>query len=203
MSGTTGDRSERGAGHRSDEAGSRARGGDAGGRWRGWSRRQTLLGGLSLAGVIGALFAGIAIATDSLAGAHRAFHTRAGFGPGRHHGPPSAEDVDFFVDWTLSRVDASEDQKARAREIARSGAEALGDLHRRHRENRERWTALLTADPVDRGALEALRADELALADEASRRLVGDVAALAELLTPEQRASLAERAAAWHARHAH
>lgn len=181
----------------------RADGARGAGRWRRWSRRQTLLGGLSLAGVIGALFAGVAVATDSLAGAHRAFHARSGgrWGHERHHGPPSAEDVDFFVDSMLSRVDGTEDQKERAREIARAGVRSMQDIHARHRANREQWTVLLTAEPLDRGSLEALRAEEIRLADEASRRIVDDVAALAELLTPEQRARLAERARAWHARH--
>jgi Spy/CpxP family protein refolding chaperone len=44
---------------------------------------------------------------------------------------------------------------------------------------------------TDRAALEALRAEHLALADDVSKRLAAGLADAADVLTPEQRAKLA------------
>jgi Spy/CpxP family protein refolding chaperone len=180
--------------------------GARGERWR-WSRRETLLGGLSFAGVIGALFAGVTMATDSLAGISEGLHRSAGSlgHHGRWHhrhrhgfGRADAEHVAFFVDWTLSKVDATEDQKARAKEIVREGHAALEGVAEEHRANRARWAEALAAPTIDRGAIESLRQDELRLADSLSKRLSEDLSRLAEVLTPEQRARLVEHARAWH-----
>jgi Spy/CpxP family protein refolding chaperone len=51
---------------------------------------------------------------------------------------------------------------------------------------------LLLAPSVDRAQIEALRAEQVRALDEASKRLVGAFGDAAELLTPEQRAALAE-----------
>jgi Spy/CpxP family protein refolding chaperone len=61
------------------------------------------------------------------------------------------------------------------------------------RDARRQARQLLTAPTVDRPALEALRAAQLAEADAASRRMVQAIADAAEVLTPEQRAKLAQR----------
>ncbi len=53
---------------------------------------------------------------------------------------------------------------------------------------------------VDRAALEALRADQLQMAEQASRRFTQALADAADVLTPEQRKQLAERAGRWHGR---
>ena len=58
---------------------------------------------------------------------------------------------------------------------------------------------LLARDPVDRGALEALRASTLRLAEQASRRFTQALADVADVLTAEQRKELAERLARHHA----
>jgi Spy/CpxP family protein refolding chaperone len=61
---------------------------------------------------------------------------------------------------------------------------------------------LLTADTIDRGAIEALRAEHLQLAERASRRFAQVLADMAEVLTPEQRKDLAGRMerhrSGWH-----
>ena len=80
----------------------------------------------------------------------------------------------------------------RAKEIAATTFDAVAPLADPHREHRERMFALLGADEIDRGALEELRAAELALAEQASRAFVSALADLAETLTPEQRAELLE-----------
>jgi len=49
---------------------------------------------------------------------------------------------------------------------------------------------LLTQQTIDRTAIEKLRADQIAIYDAASKRLVQAVADAAEALTPEQRRKL-------------
>ena len=55
--------------------------------------------------------------------------------------------------------------------------------------------ALLDSGTVDRGAIEALRAEQLKLADDASKRLTQAIGDAAEVLTPAQRKDLASRIA--------
>ena len=50
---------------------------------------------------------------------------------------------------------------------------------------------LLTQQTIDRAALEKLRADQIAIHDAASRRLIQAIADAAEALTPEQRRKMA------------
>jgi Spy/CpxP family protein refolding chaperone len=59
------------------------------------------------------------------------------------------------------------------------------DAHKRAHE-------LLLQPTMDRAALEALRAEQIASADEASKKLVQFLADAADVLTPEQRAKLAK-----------
>jgi Spy/CpxP family protein refolding chaperone len=61
------------------------------------------------------------------------------------------------------------------------------NLHAARREAIE----LLSQDKVDPAALEALRAKQIGLADEASRRLTRAIAEAADVLTPAQRKELA------------
>jgi len=62
--------------------------------------------------------------------------------------------------------------------------------------------ALLSAETIDRAAIEHLRAEQLQLAEAGSKRLVVALADAAEVLTQEQRVALAERMAhrrrRWH-----
>ena len=62
---------------------------------------------------------------------------------------------------------------------------------------RQRGWMLLTQPTLDRTAIEALRTDQLALADQASKRFAQAVGDIAEVLTPEQRRKLDERVAEW------
>ena len=52
---------------------------------------------------------------------------------------------------------------------------------------------LLSKPAIDRAALDALRGEQLRLADETMRRMTTALADAAEVLTPEQRVTLAGR----------
>ncbi len=117
-----------------------------------------------------------------------------GFG---HHGRgdwgSNPERAEKMVGRMLSRVDATEAQKKKVADIVKT---ALGDMKAirdRHRDGRRATAELLSRPTIDRNALEVLRAEQIRLADEASKRMSAALADAAEVLTPEQRAKLAER----------
>jgi Spy/CpxP family protein refolding chaperone len=66
-------------------------------------------------------------------------------------------------------------------------------LRQQHQANRDAFHAQLGGATVDRAALEEVRKSEIALADEASKRLVRALADVADVLTPEQREALMDR----------
>jgi protein CpxP len=138
----------------------------------------------------------------------RAFaHGGAG---GWHHGGFMHGDLDLAaVDQRLDRmlkhlyveIDATDAQKQQLAPIVKAAATDLLPVRGRLHDTRKQALELLSQPSVDRGALEALRAEKLRLADEASRRLTAAVADVADVLTPEQRRLLAERAQRWRRGH--
>lgn len=124
-----------------------------------------------------------------------------GFGGGHHrgfrmlHNPEQArEHAAFAVEWAFRAVDATEEQKAEGRVVAERVVDQLVPLAERHKAQREALVAEMAKPQIDRVALERLREDGLALADEASRVGLDGIADLAEVLTPEQRTELLEMA---------
>jgi uncharacterized membrane protein len=57
---------------------------------------------------------------------------------------------------------------------------------------------LLTAPTIDRAAIERLRADQIALADAASKRITQAVADASDVLSADQRRKIADFVAALH-----
>jgi protein CpxP len=90
-------------------------------------------------------------------------------------------------------VDASTEQKQKITGIIQRAADDLRPLHEKHMESRRQIRDALAAPAIDRAKLEALRADHVKLADEASHRITAALAEAAEVLTPAQRADLARR----------
>ncbi len=101
-----------------------------------------------------------------------------------------------MLDRMISDIDASEEQAARIRAIADETLELVAASHASHGEagdDGETLRALITADPPDRAALEALRSEHLARADALSEAVVAKLVEVLEVLTPEQRQQLAEK----------
>ena len=84
------------------------------------------------------------------------------------------------------------------REIVDASLAALAPLAEQHRAHHEALVELLAQETIDRAALESLRAQELGLAEQASRTLTAGIADVAETLTPAQRAELLEFASRFH-----
>jgi len=165
------------------------------------ARRRALWLGVAAAGLAAAIASAIAIGGSSEARAMRGF-----FGHDRSHRHGFAdreaarEHAELAAEWLLRSVDASDEQQARVREIVGASLDALGPLAEEHRAHHAELILLLGQETIDRGALEGLRAQELALAEQASRTLVSALADVAESLSAAQRAELLELAARFHHR---
>jgi len=169
-----------------------------GGKGPGHRRRFWLVGG----GVVAFLAALAALSPQVWA--HRAL---LGHGFGGHHGlgariledPAAAkEHVGTAVEWALRGVNATDEQKGKARQVTDRLIDQLGPLAEKHREHHVALVGELAKPQIDRQALEQLRRQEIALADEASKVLVSSIADLGEALTPEQRAEIVALARRLH-----
>jgi len=148
---------------------------------------------LALAGGASALFANPAVRASGWFGHSRGFG-HGDHGGGGHHGP---KHLRFGIEWALGEVDATDEQVDQIVAIAEAATADLHGLRDEHEAQREALVAAISADEVDRDALEQLRAEGIELADGASVRLVTAIADAAAILTPEQRRSLIEE----HAQH--
>ena len=79
------------------------------------------------------------------------------------------------------------------REWTESGSMDLLPVREKAHAARKQAIELLAADSIDRGAIEALRAEHIVLAEQASKRFAQALADVAEVLTPAQRKQIAER----------
>lgn len=149
--------------------------------------RRRLFWATGLVAVVGIVMAGL-VASEAASAFGRSHWGHRGHDPAEMR-----EHMALALDHMLRRIDATEAQRDRASEIADTTFDALFPLMGEHRESRERMVALLSAETVDRDALEALRAESFARFDDASKTLAAGLADLAETLTPEQRAELLAR----------
>jgi Spy/CpxP family protein refolding chaperone len=146
----------------------------------------------AIATLIGGIAASIGI---------KAFAQGSGFGGGRcggfMAGPLDPARVDEHLERMLKHlyveIDATDEQKQRLAPIVKQAAKDLLPLRERMHDARTKALELLTQDSIDRAALETLRAEQLQLAERATKRIVQTLADAAEVLTPAQRKELALR----------
>jgi Spy/CpxP family protein refolding chaperone len=158
-------------------------------RGRTWRR-------IAIAALAGSLGAGIGMTAFAHGGGFG-----GGFGPGGRHmdrgGQTDPEAmkrrVDASVRWMLADVNATDAQREKIAAIVEATRKEMAPLREKHREARRAVMELLAKPNVDRAAIEAIRAQEIQSADAMSRRFVQSLADVAEVLTPEQRAALAEK----------
>jgi protein CpxP len=105
----------------------------------------------------------------------------------------AARFTEKMADRIVSAVDGSPDQKQRIASIAQAAMTDLMPLRDKMRGARKQSIELLRAVTIDRAAIEALRVEQIALVDGASKRVAQAMADTAEVLTPEQRVKLADR----------
>ena len=126
--------------------------------------------------------------------------SQPGFGPFGHGGwhgrgfmmgqmdPAQIEDrADRLVRHLAIEVDATNEQQERLRAVVKSAVRDLIPMREKVHAARQRGRELLLGSTIDRAAIEAFRAEQLALADTASKRVVQAFADAASILTAEQR----------------
>ena len=117
----------------------------------------------------------------------------AGSGLHHRHGDPKVH-----VEEMLDEVDASDAQRAAIEPLVDRATARMHDIHGQAADLHEELHGLLTAETIDRAALESVRAEAVALVDRASREMVDAMTGMAEVLTPEQRKEIARKAESWH-----
>lgn len=103
-----------------------------------------------------------------------------------------------MLDHVLDRVDATEEQRAEALVLVEGLGERVVNHRAERADVRAQWQDALTAEVIDDKQLEALRQDLVERVDEGSSEVLGLVADLASILSPEQRAELADTVERWH-----
>ena len=108
--------------------------------------------------------------------------------------PARAEEhLERFLKHLYVDVDATPEQQQKIDPIAKQAAKDLRPLREKEHAARRETMKRLTADTIDRGAIERLRAEQTAAHDAASKRFTKALTDVAEVLTPEQRRKLAAR----------
>ncbi|HZX91723.1 MAG TPA: hypothetical protein VFE67_13870 [Rudaea sp.] len=149
--------------------------------------------------IVAAVLGGIALTVGAVAqnAAPGGFHHG-------HHGAQMANaspaDVAAHVDQMLQHIftetSATPAQQAQIAPLVQGTATDLLQLHDQFHTEHAQMLALLTADTIDRAALENARVAQLNVLDRASRDLVQLLADTAGVLTPAQRKALADKLAA-------
>ena len=142
----------------------------------------------AIATLIGGIAAGIGIK----AFAHGGWH-RGGFMTGPLDPARVDEHLERMLKHLYVEIDATDEQKQKLAPIVKEAAKDLLPLREKTRDARRKALDLLTQDSIDRAAIETLRAEQLQLAEQASKRIAQTLADAAEVLTPAQRKELALR----------
>jgi len=165
--------------------------------WR-WSR--LLAGGVVIVGGL--------LATVSAVNAWGLRHGHgAGGGEGHQacaadsHGGPMGRGMGWMtpggrgLDRLLDDVDATQEQRQRIDKIASAARADLDTLRGQGQALREQQRALMASGEIDAAQAEKLRAAMVAHHDAVSRRMLASMLDMQKVLTPPQRARLAERLA--------
>ena len=122
---------------------------------------------------------------------HISWHDGGVFG-----GPLSPAQVDDRIDRMSKHIaielDATPDQQVKIANIAKAAVADLRPLHEKAHAARAQAVTLLTAPTIDRSAIERLRAEQIGLAETASKRIAQALADAADVLSPEQRRKVAD-----------
>jgi periplasmic protein CpxP/Spy len=126
-----------------------------------------------------------------MGGGHHGF-LGGGWGRG---GPLSPAQIDERIDrgskHLAIELGATAEQQQNLATIAKSALHDLLPLREKAQAARGQALALLTA-PVDREAIERLRAEQMGVAEMASKRIAQALGDASDVLTPEQRRKIAD-----------
>jgi periplasmic protein CpxP/Spy len=146
----------------------------------------------AIATLIGGIAAGIGINALAHDGSSCGWH-RGGIAAGSLDAATMDAHLDRMLQHLYIEIAATEEQKQRLSPIVKQAAQDLLPLRGKVRDARRKAAELLTQDTIDRPAIETLRAEQLLLAEQASRHFTQALGDAAEVLTPAQRKILAAR----------
>lgn len=123
---------------------------------------------------------------------HRiSWHDRGFFGGSLT--PAQIDDrIDRMTKHMAIELDATQDQQAKLANIAKAAVADLRPLREKAQAARSQAVTLLTAPTIDRTAIERLRAEQVGLAETASKRIAQALADAADVLSPDQRRKVAD-----------
>ena len=131
-----------------------------------------------------------------VAGAAAVLSVSAFAGPGAGHGMRGGEHsmmMGRMGDRMLDAVNATDAQRAQIKQIMQAARDDLKVQRDANRGLRERSLAIFAAPTVDAAQAESVRQQMIAQHDASSRRMLQAMLDASRVLTPEQRAKLAER----------
>ena len=123
---------------------------------------------------------------------------QAGMHGGMHGGQMGMHGGPMVSDRLLDAVGATADQKTRVHDIFKAAQDDMRNQREAGGDLRQQMMQLMTAPQVDAAAAEALRQQQLARQDVASKRMLQAMLDARAVLTPEQRQKLAERMKSRH-----
>lgn len=120
---------------------------------------------------------------------------------GGHHGTMHSRPVEAHLDRfgeVLTKIGASDAQKTQIDGLLRGAFGNVAVMRDGHHAALGEMHELLLASTLDREQLESLRARQIKALDDASKELVAAFGNAAEILSPEQRAALAQEMRRMH-----
>jgi len=122
---------------------------------------------------------------------------------GGHHGRMSGNSEHHLehIQAMLTKIGANAAQKAQIDGILKPALADMKAAHEAHYAAFKQFHEAMTAPSIDRARVESLRAEQMKSLDETSKRLVTAISDAAEVLTPEQRATLAKQIEEHHRGH--
>ena len=96
------------------------------------------------------------------------------------------------IERLLEKVNATEEQKTKIKAIMDTARTDMEKLRDDTRTAVKETTALLSAETIDRAAIEAKRAERFAKMEQASKRMTAAMVDVADVLKPDQRKQVAE-----------
>jgi Spy/CpxP family protein refolding chaperone len=106
--------------------------------------------------------------------------------------------VEKRVDRALSGTDATAAQKKQVSDILQAAFKDMKSLHDKRVENRKAMEAAMQAPTIDQAKIEAIRAEQMKVADEASKRFTKALTDAGNVLSASQRQAFFK---AWNERH--
>lgn len=122
---------------------------------------------------------------------------------GQHVAIDAGAHMDRMLKHLYVEVDATDAQKTKIEPLVKAAMADIKPLHQQVHQLHAQLIEQMSAATIDRTALETTRANGLALADQASKRIVQLLADVGDTLTPAQRQKLAEHLSQMHGRHGH